>query len=76
MVPAIDTIFSMAVSTGITNIVIGMPHRGRLNLLMGLLRFPPRDFFWKVQGNSEIPEGVEGIGDVISHIGTSPFRFP
>lgn len=27
--------------SGVTDIVIGMPHRGRLNLLTGLLKFPP-----------------------------------
>jgi probable 2-oxoglutarate dehydrogenase E1 component DHKTD1 len=39
--------------------------------LIGLLRYPARHFFWKVQGNSEFPEGVDGVGDVLSHIGQS-----
>lgn len=40
-------------------------------MLAGLLRYPARNIFWKVKGNSEFPEGVLGIGDVLSHIGTS-----
>ena len=38
MIPALDTIFSSAATSGVSNIVIGMPHRGRLNLLVGLLK--------------------------------------
>jgi probable 2-oxoglutarate dehydrogenase E1 component DHKTD1 len=47
-----------------------MPHRGRLNLLSGLLQYPKDNLFWKILGNSEIPPGLEGIGDVFSHLGT------
>lgn len=34
-------LFHQMVHSGVTDIVIGMPHRGRLNLLTGLLKFPP-----------------------------------
>lgn len=34
-------LFHQTVHSGVTDIVIGMPHRGRLNLLTGLLKFPP-----------------------------------
>lgn len=34
-------LFYQAAHSGVTDIVIGMPHRGRLNLLTGLLKFPP-----------------------------------
>ncbi len=48
-----------------------MPHRGRLNLLTGLLEFPPTALFHKIKGGSELPEEYGCEGDVISHLGTS-----
>lgn len=41
-------LLKMAAYSGITDVIIGMPHRGRLNLLTGLLQFPPevRYFLW------------------------------
>ncbi|XP_014639154.1 PREDICTED: probable 2-oxoglutarate dehydrogenase E1 component DHKTD1, mitochondrial isoform X2 [Ceratotherium simum simum] len=56
---------------GITDVIIGMPHRGRLNLLTGLLQFPPELMFRKMQGLSEFPENVSAIGDVLSHLTSS-----
>ncbi|KAL7857645.1 hypothetical protein AOLI_G00177470 [Acnodon oligacanthus] len=49
----------------------GMPHRGRLNLLTGLLHFPPELMFRKMRGLSEFPENSPSIGDVLSHLTTS-----
>lgn len=34
-------LFKMCAYSGVTDIIIGMPHRGRLNLLVGLLQLPP-----------------------------------
>ena len=48
-----------------------MPHRGRLNLLTGLLEFPPTALFHKIKGGSELPDEYGGEGDVISHLGIS-----
>uniref|UniRef100_A0ABK0L2R4 2-oxoadipate dehydrogenase complex component E1 n=1 Tax=Rattus norvegicus TaxID=10116 RepID=A0ABK0L2R4_RAT len=56
---------------GITDIIIGMPHRGRLNLLTGLLQLPPELMFRKMRGLSEFPENVAAIGDVLSHLTSS-----
>lgn len=53
--------------------MLGMPHRGRLNLLTDLLQYPSDALFSKIKGNSEIPEGIPGTGDVLSHIGTLKF---
>ncbi|EGG18743.1 oxoglutarate dehydrogenase [Cavenderia fasciculata] len=71
MMVACESIFRESSNSGIENIVIGMPHRGRLNLLVKTLNYPAVDLFWKVKGNSELAPGIEGIGDVISHIGVS-----
>lgn len=54
---------------GIEHIILAMPHRGRLNLLTGLLDFSPAALFHKIKGGSEIPEELGYSGDVISHLG-------
>lgn len=59
----------MKPTAGIRDIVLGMPHRGRLNLLTDLLQYPSAALFHKVKGNSEFPPDVLGSGDVLSHIG-------
>ncbi|EFA78789.1 oxoglutarate dehydrogenase [Heterostelium album PN500] len=71
MMVACDAVFSECAKEGVENVVIGMPHRGRLNLLVQMCNYPAKDLFWKVKGNSELPPGVIGIGDVLSHIGVS-----
>jgi probable 2-oxoglutarate dehydrogenase E1 component DHKTD1 len=48
-----------------------MPHRGRLNLLIGMLQFPPAKLFRKLKGISEFPEHVKATGDVPSHFTSS-----
>jgi 2-oxoglutarate dehydrogenase complex dehydrogenase (E1) component-like enzyme len=50
--------------------VLAMPHRGRLNLLTGLLQMSPTSLFHKVKGGCEFPEELGVAGDVISHLGT------
>ncbi|KAG8142576.1 putative Dehydrogenase E1 and transketolase domain containing 1 protein, partial [Naja naja] len=64
-------LLKMASYGGVTDIVLGMPHRGRLNLLTGLLHFPPELMFRKMQGLSEFPEDSAAIGDVLSHLTAS-----
>ncbi|PFH44882.1 hypothetical protein AMATHDRAFT_165196 [Amanita thiersii Skay4041] len=72
MIPALDTLFSSASQSGVQHIILGMPHRGRLNLLTGLLEFSPTALFHKIKGGSELPEEYGGEGDVISHLVSSP----
>ncbi|RZF39407.1 hypothetical protein LSTR_LSTR000928 [Laodelphax striatellus] len=55
----------------VDEVVIGMAHRGRLNLLTGLLQLPPAKLFHKLAGNSEFPSSAKACGDVISHLTTS-----
>ncbi|KAG9280801.1 putative 2-oxoglutarate dehydrogenase E1 component DHKTD1, mitochondrial [Astyanax mexicanus] len=64
-------LFRSAAISGATDVVMGMPHRGRLNLLTGLLRFPPELMFRKMRGLSEFPENSPSIGDVLSHLTSS-----
>ncbi|KAL2093545.1 hypothetical protein ACEWY4_010857 [Coilia grayii] len=64
-------LFRQAVYSGVTDVLMGMPHRGRLNLLTGLLQFPPELMFRKMRGLSEFPENSPSIGDVLSHLTSS-----
>uniref|UniRef100_A0A8C7QEY1 2-oxoadipate dehydrogenase complex component E1 n=1 Tax=Oncorhynchus mykiss TaxID=8022 RepID=A0A8C7QEY1_ONCMY len=63
--------FRLSAHSGVTDIVMGMPHRGRLNLLTGLLQFPPELMFRKMRGLSEFPADSPSIGDVLSHLTSS-----
>ncbi|XP_016518638.1 2-oxoadipate dehydrogenase complex component E1 [Poecilia formosa] len=64
-------LFHQSAHSGVTDVVIGMPHRGRLNLLTGLLKFPPELMFRKMRGLSEFPDSSPAIGDVLSHLTSS-----
>ncbi|KAM8974327.1 2-oxoadipate dehydrogenase complex component E1 [Pelodytes ibericus] len=64
-------LLKMCALSGVSDVVIGMPHRGRLNLLTGLLQFPPELMFRKMRGLSEFPENSPAIGDVLSHLTSS-----
>ncbi|KAJ1896049.1 hypothetical protein LPJ81_004829, partial [Coemansia sp. IMI 209127] len=72
MIVALDELFDLCNHAGVTEAVLGMPHRGRLNVLVDLLRYPPHALFHKLQGNAEFPEDLPASGDVISHIASSP----
>ncbi|XP_029952362.1 2-oxoadipate dehydrogenase complex component E1 [Salarias fasciatus] len=66
-----NELFHQLAHSGVTDVVIGMPHRGRLNLLTGLLKFPPELMFRKMRGLSEFPDTSPSIGDVLSHLTSS-----
>lgn len=51
--------------------VVAMAHRGRLNLLTGLLQYPPSALFHKIKGGCELPEELGAEGDILSHLGTA-----
>lgn len=71
MLVAMDNIFRACVSSKIEDVVIGMPHRGRSNLLAVLLRYPASSLFAKMRGESLLPPGILGDDDVLSHIAQS-----
>ncbi|KAJ7134754.1 dehydrogenase E1 and transketolase domain-containing protein 1 [Mycena epipterygia] len=72
MLPALDSLFSAAAQAGVSTIILGMPHRGRLNLLTDLLKYPATSLFHKIKGGAEIPEDLGAEGDVLSHLVASP----
>ena len=57
-----------------SDIVIGMPHRGRLSVLANVMAKPYRAIFNEFQGGSFKPEDVDGSGDVKYHLGASSDR--
>ncbi|MBN2752742.1 MAG: 2-oxoglutarate dehydrogenase E1 component [Rhodospirillaceae bacterium] len=73
-IPAIEQILKRGSQLGIREVVLGMAHRGRLNMLTTLLHKPYRAMFSEFQGNPANPEDVQGSGDVKYHLGTSADR--
>ncbi|KAI8811662.1 thiamine diphosphate-binding protein [Cladochytrium replicatum] len=71
MMVMLDTIFKEANQTGIQELVLCMPHRGRLNVLVDLLKYPLDKLFHKIKGNNEFPDDEPAMGDVLSHLATS-----
>ncbi|EEY57954.1 2-oxoglutarate dehydrogenase E1 component, putative [Phytophthora infestans T30-4] len=71
MLPAVETVLQACTTSGVSDVVIGMPHRGRLALLVGSLEYPAHKIFHKVKGYSEFPDTFRGIDDVSSHIATT-----
>jgi 2-oxoglutarate dehydrogenase E1 component len=74
LVPAMEGIIKRGGQLGVQEIVLGMPHRGRLNILTNVMAKPFRAVFSEFQGNPANPEDVEGSGDVKYHLGTSSDR--
>ncbi|GFN82336.1 hypothetical protein PoB_000884200 [Plakobranchus ocellatus] len=71
MMACFDEILRKCTHHGVENVVMCMPHRGRLNFMTCLLNYPPVIMFRKMKGLSELPPGAQGIGDVLSHLYTS-----
>ncbi|MGB2932028.1 MAG: 2-oxoglutarate dehydrogenase E1 component, partial [Methyloceanibacter sp.] len=74
MVPALEQVIKRGGQTGVREIVIGMPHRGRLNVLANVMAKPYRAIFNEFKGGSAQPDDVEGSGDVKYHLGASSDR--
>ena len=70
-IPALHAIIDIAARGGVNEVAIGMPHRGRLNTLVNIVRKPLPAIFSEFGGNSFKPEDVQGSGDVKYHLGTS-----
>jgi 2-oxoglutarate dehydrogenase E1 component len=70
-IPAIKTVIESAAGLGVGEIAIGMAHRGRLNVLVNVVKKPFTAVFSEFKGTSANPEDVQGSGDVKYHLGTS-----
>ncbi|WP_226553972.1 2-oxoglutarate dehydrogenase E1 component [Celeribacter naphthalenivorans] len=74
LIPAMEQIIKRGGNLGAKEIVIGMPHRGRLSVLANVMSKPYRAIFNEFQGGSFKPEDVDGSGDVKYHLGASSDR--
>jgi 2-oxoglutarate dehydrogenase E1 component len=74
LIPAMEQIIKRGGALGVQEIAIGMPHRGRLNVLANVMQKPYRAIFNEFQGGSFKPEDVDGSGDVKYHLGASSDR--
>ena len=74
LIPALEQIIKRGGALGVKDIVLGMAHRGRLNVLTQVLAKPHRALFHEFKGGAFYPEEVEGSGDVKYHLGASADR--
>src|SRR5680860_477538 len=69
LIPAMEQIIKRGGQLGLREIVLGMAHRGRLNVLTNVMAKPFRAVFHEFKGGSFKPDEVEGSGDVKYHLG-------
>ncbi|MFN3645923.1 MAG: 2-oxoglutarate dehydrogenase E1 component [Gemmobacter sp.] len=74
LIPAMEQIIKRGGALGVKEIVIGMPHRGRLSVLANVMGKPYKAIFNEFQGGSFKPDDVDGSGDVKYHLGASSDR--
>jgi 2-oxoglutarate dehydrogenase E1 component len=74
VIAALEMIVRSAARNDIEDIVIGMSHRGRLNVLANLMEKPLEAILSEFQGGSALPDDFQGAGDVKYHLGTSTDR--
>ena len=74
MIPALESVIKYGGQYGVREIVFGMAHRGRLNVLANVMAKAYRVIFHEFGGGSDNPDDVAGSGDVKYHLGTSTDR--
>ena len=74
MIPALEAVIKNGGQLGVREIIYGMAHRGRLNVLANVMGKPYKVIFHEFQGGSANPDDVGGSGDVKYHLGTSTDR--
>lgn len=70
LIPLLDTLIRHTGSQGVREMVIGMAHRGRLNVLVNILGKSPRDLFAEFEGKIQNDDPARS-GDVKYHMGFS-----
>lgn len=73
-VPALEAVIKYGGQMGVTEIDVGMAHRGRLNVLTNVMGKPAKAIFHEFAGGATNPADVGGSGDVKYHLGTSSDR--
>lgn len=72
LVPAMKTVIDTVSSHGVDTVIMGMPHRGRLNVLANVTRKPLEEIF--SQFDSKLEASEVGSGDVKYHLGMTTER--
>ncbi len=67
-IPLLDAILSQAADGAMDSVVMGMAHRGRLNVLVNIVGKSFQQMFKEFEGNVD-PESTQGSGDVKYHLG-------
>jgi 2-oxoglutarate dehydrogenase E1 component len=70
LIPMLDDLIQQGGKSGVRELVIGMAHRGRVNVLVNVLGKSPEELFEEFEGNIDLDE-VKGSGDVKYHMGFS-----
>ena len=70
-IPALEEVIETCAKAGVNEIAIGMAHRGRLNVLVNVVKKPFAQVFSEFKGVAAHPDDVQGSGDVKYHLGTS-----
>lgn len=70
VIPTMDAVIDQCAEHGLDEVVIGMPHRGRLNVLANIVGKPYSQIFSEFEGNLN-PSQAHGSGDVKYHLGSS-----
>jgi 2-oxoglutarate dehydrogenase E1 component len=73
LIPILDALAEKAPELGVREIVLGMAHRGRLNVLANIIGKPYEEIFTEFEDNF-LPNSVDGDGDVKYHLGFSADR--
>ncbi|NRA89179.1 MAG: 2-oxoglutarate dehydrogenase E1 component, partial [Rhizobiales bacterium] len=74
LIPALEQIIKVGGQNGVKDIVLGMPHRGRLNVITSVMAKPYRALFHEFRGGASTPDEIDGSGDVKYHLGASSDR--
>ncbi|ESQ81052.1 2-oxoglutarate dehydrogenase E1 component [Asticcacaulis sp. YBE204] len=74
LIPAMEQIIKRGGNLGVKDIILGMPHRGRLNVLTAVMGKQYRALFHEFQGGSTVPMDIDSTGDVKYHMGASSDR--
>ena len=70
LIPMLDVLFEDASEQGVEHVVMGMAHRGRLNVLVNIIGKSYGKIFREFEGDID-PETVQGSGDVKYHVGAT-----
>ncbi len=74
LIPALEQVLKRGGQLGVKEVVLGMSHRGRLNVLTNVMLKRFAALFAEFQGTTVNPEDVQGSGDVKYHLGASADR--